>query len=92
MVHGFKQLAHQISSLHNSWRYRADDTLLHCLPLNHVHGLVASVCAGLAAGAKIRMMSSFSSAVVSSPWIIFFKTFQRKHSISFFNSPQVQKS
>ncbi|XP_077285630.1 acyl-CoA synthetase family member 3 [Arctopsyche grandis] len=64
VVHGFKQLAFQIASLHTAWKYSCNDVLLHTLPLHHVHGQINSVAAGLAAGAMLRMLPNFNPTII----------------------------
>ncbi|KAJ0171409.1 hypothetical protein K1T71_012959 [Dendrolimus kikuchii] len=56
-----RMLQTQISALHTAWQYSANDVVLHTLPLHHVHGQLNSMIASLAAGARIRMLSSFAS-------------------------------
>ncbi|KPJ04180.1 Acyl-CoA synthetase family member 3, mitochondrial [Papilio xuthus] len=57
-------LSTQIAALHTAWQYSANDVVLHTLPLHHIHGQLNSLNASLAAGARIRMLSSFVSHVV----------------------------
>ncbi|XP_049879949.1 malonate--CoA ligase ACSF3, mitochondrial [Pectinophora gossypiella] len=57
-------LSTQIAALHTAWQYSAGDVVLHTLPLHHIHGQLNSVNASLAAGARIRMLSSFASHTV----------------------------
>ncbi|KAJ2941415.1 hypothetical protein O0L34_g3623 [Tuta absoluta] len=57
-------LATQIASLHAAWQYSANDVVLHTLPLHHVHGQLNSVNASLAAGARLRMLPSFTTPAV----------------------------
>jgi malonyl-CoA/methylmalonyl-CoA synthetase len=40
-------------ALHSSWGWRADDVLLHALPLFHVHGLFVAATAALGMGAEM---------------------------------------
>ncbi|XP_045540433.1 malonate--CoA ligase ACSF3, mitochondrial [Papilio machaon] len=57
-------LSTQIAALHSAWQYSANDVVLHTLPLHHIHGQLNSLNASLAAGARIRMLSSFVSHAV----------------------------
>ncbi|HEY2904039.1 MAG TPA: acyl-CoA synthetase [Polyangia bacterium] len=47
-------LAASLSSLENAWGWRADDRLLHVLPLHHTHGVVVALLGALWAGARAR--------------------------------------
>ncbi len=51
VVHTHASLAAQIDSMIAAWRWRADDRILHLLPLHHTHGLVNCLLTPLAAGA-----------------------------------------
>jgi len=51
----------QASLLHAAWGYREDDTLLHALPLHHLHGLGISLLTSLLAGARSRMLPRFDA-------------------------------
>ena len=55
-------LSANIESLHEAWGWRADDVLLHVLPLFHVHGLVVALHGALHAGASARLLPSFDAA------------------------------
>jgi malonyl-CoA/methylmalonyl-CoA synthetase len=46
-----------VQSLHTAWGWRADDRLLHVLPLHHTHGLIVAALGGLWAGAEVRFAS-----------------------------------
>jgi malonyl-CoA/methylmalonyl-CoA synthetase len=62
LSHG--NLLSMIASLHEAWRWSADDALDLTLPLFHLHGLVNGVCCGLAAGATLRLAPRFDAAAV----------------------------
>ncbi|MFO0762092.1 MAG: AMP-binding protein [Byssovorax sp.] len=51
----------QASLLHAAWGMREDDTLLHALPLHHLHGLGISLLTCLLAGAEARMLPRFEA-------------------------------
>lgn len=57
-------LAAQQSALNAAWEMRADDLLLHCLPLHHVHGLSIALLNVLGAGGAARMLDGFDAATV----------------------------
>ena len=61
ITHG--NLSANIESLHQAWGWRADDALLHALPLFHVHGLVVALHGALHAGATAFLLPSFDAAV-----------------------------
>lgn len=50
-------LTTQIAALHAAWQYSALDTVLHALPLHHIHGQLNSLNASLAAGARYYIVS-----------------------------------
>ncbi len=62
ITHG--NLTANISALHQAWGWRADDVLLHVLPIFHVHGLVVALHGALHAGATAIMRPSFNAAQV----------------------------
>jgi malonyl-CoA/methylmalonyl-CoA synthetase len=47
-------VAATVASLEGAWRWRADDRLLHVLPLHHTHGLIVAALGALWAGAEAR--------------------------------------
>ncbi len=51
-----------IRSLHEAWRWSADDALLLALPLFHLHGLVVGLACALAAGAEVVLEERFDAA------------------------------
>ncbi len=55
------QLEAGIDALHAAWRWRADDVLLHALPLFHIHGLFVAQLGALRAGATTVWMSRFDA-------------------------------
>ena len=60
ITHG--NLTANIESLHEAWGWRKDDSLLHALPIFHVHGLVVALHGALHAGASAILMPSFDAA------------------------------
>lgn len=54
----------QCQSLASAWKMSAQDSLLHVLPLNHVHGCVNALVLPLSVGAKVQMHPRFDSAAV----------------------------
>ena len=59
ITHG--NLTANIESLHEAWGWRADDVLLHALPIFHVHGLVVALHGALHAGATAILMPAFDA-------------------------------
>ncbi|MBX3182866.1 MAG: AMP-binding protein [Polyangiaceae bacterium] len=45
-----------------AWEVNHTDTLLHCLPLHHLHGLGIALLTALTSGASIRMFERFDAA------------------------------
>jgi malonyl-CoA/methylmalonyl-CoA synthetase len=54
----------QIRSLVESWEWSADDRILLCLPLHHVHGIINVVSCALWAGATCEMLPRFDADAV----------------------------
>ena len=59
ITHG--NLTANIEALHDAWGWRADDKLLHALPIFHVHGLVVALHGALHAGATATLMPQFDA-------------------------------
>jgi malonyl-CoA/methylmalonyl-CoA synthetase len=59
ITHG--NLTSNLQSLHEAWGWRADDILLHALPIFHVHGLFVALHGALHAGATTLMMREFNA-------------------------------
>ncbi|HVZ74807.1 MAG TPA: acyl-CoA synthetase [Polyangia bacterium] len=49
-------VAATVEALEGAWRWRADDRLLHVLPLHHTHGLIVAALGALWAGAEVRFL------------------------------------
>lgn len=54
----------QIASLRDAWQMTGTDSLLHVLPLNHVHGCVNALALPLSCGARVLAHRRFESAAV----------------------------
>jgi malonyl-CoA/methylmalonyl-CoA synthetase len=54
----------QIMSLVEAWEWSADDRIVLCLPLHHVHGIVNVVGCALWSGATCEMMPRFDASAV----------------------------
>ena len=46
------------------WRWTREDTILHVLPLHHVHGVINCLLCPLSVGAKVLMMPKFDAEEV----------------------------
>jgi malonyl-CoA/methylmalonyl-CoA synthetase len=57
-------IAAQIESLVAAWGWRAEDRILLCLPLHHVHGIINVVGCALWSGATCEMLPRFDSTAV----------------------------
>jgi malonyl-CoA/methylmalonyl-CoA synthetase len=51
-----RNLATQQDLLREAWGFGASDTLLHTLPLHHMHGLAIALLTALGASASVRML------------------------------------
>ena len=49
-LHTSSSISAQAQMLINDWKYSSSDTVLHALPLHHVHGLVNALISVHAAG------------------------------------------
>ncbi|MFI5111022.1 MAG: acyl-CoA synthetase, partial [Terriglobales bacterium] len=54
----------QIMTLVEAWEWSADDRILLCLPLHHVHGIVNVVSCALWSGATCQMLPRFDANAV----------------------------
>jgi malonyl-CoA/methylmalonyl-CoA synthetase len=59
ITHG--NLTSNLDALHDAWGWRADDVLLHVLPIFHVHGLFVALHGALHAGATTILMREFDA-------------------------------
>ncbi|MCA9969808.1 MAG: AMP-binding protein, partial [Anaerolineales bacterium] len=59
LTHG--NLTANLDSLHQAWGWRADDVLLHVLPIFHVHGLIVALHGALNAGATAVLLPKFDA-------------------------------
>lgn len=51
-------------TLAEAWRFSSDDTLLHMLPLHHLHGIGVSLVVALVSGGRIRFLPRFDAVRV----------------------------
>ena len=58
------QVACQVSSVSGAWGWRADDRILHVLPLHHVHGLHVALGGALFSGACCDFLCPFDADAV----------------------------
>ena len=59
-----RNLASNAATLHAAWGFRADDVLLHALPIFHTHGLFVATNTALLSGIPIRFHERFDTASV----------------------------
>lgn len=57
-------LATQQQLVGDAWAFSPADTLLHALPLHHMHGLAIALFTALGAGAKLRMLPAFDAKAI----------------------------
>ncbi|HEX5411165.1 MAG TPA: acyl-CoA synthetase [Terriglobia bacterium] len=57
-------IAAQIVSLVEAWQWSADDRILLCLPLHHLHGIINVVSCALWSGATCEMLPRFDANAV----------------------------
>ncbi len=58
-------LAANALALHRAWGFRADDVLLHALPIFHIHGLFVACHCVLLNGGKMIFLPKFDAAEVA---------------------------
>ena len=51
-------------ALVTSWEWQAEDRILHCLPLHHVHGIINALYCAHAVGATVEFQPKFSPKAV----------------------------
>lgn len=59
-----RNLEAQTAALSSAWRITSKDSILHVLPLSHIHGCVNALACPLSVGSKVFMLSKFNSANV----------------------------
>lgn len=64
VVLSFANLDAQFSALSHAWQVKGNDSVLHALPLNHVHGTINALNLPLTMGAKCVMLPKFDSSSV----------------------------
>lgn len=64
VVLSHKNLQSQITTLLDFWKWSSNDTILHTLPLHHVHGIVNALLCPLYIGAKTVMLKKFNANTV----------------------------
>jgi hypothetical protein len=57
-------LTAQAHSLIKAWRYTPSDSLLHVLPLHHIHGTVNALITPLFAGSTVEFLFPFNADTV----------------------------
>eukprot|EP01055_Gregarina_sp_Pseudo9_P001535 Gregarina_sp_Pseudo_9__1534@NODE_202_length_3625_cov_22_671779_g187_i0_p1_GENE_NODE_202_length_3625_cov_22_671779_g187_i0NODE_202_length_3625_cov_22_671779_g187_i0_p1_ORF_typecomplete_len586_score154_07AMPbinding/PF00501_28/2e77_NODE_202_length_3625_cov_22_671779_g187_i010212778 len=64
----YKMIVVNLSDLIRLWQITPTDTVLHTLPLYHVHGLLLAVFLPLMGGGKVYWQSMFDKAQVAEAW------------------------
>ncbi|XP_053684449.1 malonate--CoA ligase ACSF3, mitochondrial [Sabethes cyaneus] len=64
VVLSYANLDTQCDALSHAWQVTGADSVLHALPLNHVHGTINALNVPLSAGAKCVMLPKFDSSSV----------------------------
>jgi malonyl-CoA/methylmalonyl-CoA synthetase len=59
-----QNLSHQQKLLAEAWGITEKDTLLHTLPLHHMHGLCIALLSCLGAGASVAFVPQFSASLI----------------------------
>ncbi|MBN3925303.1 acyl-CoA synthetase [Nostoc sp. NMS4] len=54
----------QVTSLTTAWEWTSDDSILHILPLHHIHGIINVLTCALWAGAECHILSKFDVKTV----------------------------
>ena len=62
LTHG--NLASNVEALHQTWRFSAEDVILHALPLFHAHGLFVALHLALWSGNTTIMLEKFDADLV----------------------------
>lgn len=57
-------IAAQIESLVEAWRWNSDDHILHFLPLHHIHGIINVLCCAMWSGAACEFLPKFDAGLV----------------------------
>jgi malonyl-CoA/methylmalonyl-CoA synthetase len=61
VVTTYDNITAQITSLVEAWEWSADDRIVLCLPLHHVHGIINVVSCALWSGATCEMLPRFDA-------------------------------
>lgn len=61
VVFSHSNLEAQVSCLNSAWNITKSDTLLHSLPLHHVHGLINAMLTSFTSGGKVIMLPKFET-------------------------------
>lgn len=61
-----RNVAFDLDALASTWAWSDDDTVVHALPLFHVHGLVLGLFGSLRVGGQLRWVGRFTPASIAS--------------------------
>jgi len=59
LLHTHNSVYSAVNQLNQAWKWSETDSILHCLPLHHVHGFVNALLCPLSTGADIHMLGGF---------------------------------
>jgi malonyl-CoA/methylmalonyl-CoA synthetase len=65
VVHTARSIGSNLDALADAWDWDARDTVVHALPLFHVHGLILGVLGPLRRGGVVRHVGRFSTPAVA---------------------------
>ena len=60
-LHTHSSVFSAVNQLNQAWKWSEKDSILHCLPLHHVHGFVNALLCPLSSGADIHMLNGFKN-------------------------------
>ncbi|HEY1572673.1 MAG TPA: AMP-binding protein [Pseudonocardiaceae bacterium] len=65
VVHAMRAVVSNLDALAAAWEWTEHDTVLHALPLFHVHGLIVATLGPLRRGGTVRHLGRFDEAAVA---------------------------
>ncbi|KOY85126.1 long-chain fatty acid--CoA ligase [bacterium 336/3] len=68
VVSTHQNIESQIKTLVEAWEWKANDKILHILPLHHIHGIINALCCALYVGAEVHFLPKFEADKVWSWW------------------------
>jgi malonyl-CoA/methylmalonyl-CoA synthetase len=68
VVSTHQNIESQIKTLVEAWEWKANDKILHVLPLHHIHGIINALCCALYVGAEVHFLPRFEADKVWDWW------------------------